>query len=350
MTKGVLYLTALILISLRLNGAELFNYHRLVNQAELAIVDSNYTRAMTYFDSAFAERKSPFALDIYNASVCAIMAGKTRSLIAYTQLLIRKGAGQDFFKSNRIYSYVNPTQEWRAIMKSAPKATSKGRGQWAHLRRLVDSLADKDQLVNRDWRESGNAPGPRNRMDMTYDTISQHLLRIFDSVGFLSEDEIGIPLTETGRVASNPTFDIIIIHNFQARMRGDTLFLSTLRKALEQGKIKPERLAGIEDFGSNDGSRPYYGTAHFFVRYKCSIYLENIRNDQMEEIESNRKKIGLFSTGDYLKKAIYNLNHPGSDFRINAQVSEIGSFQDQASENYFLQNSKVIVDQVPFCK
>jgi hypothetical protein len=325
-------------------------YHKFVNNAELAIVESDFNKAATYYDSAFHLSEKAFGQDFYNASISAIKANRLSKALSYCKALARKGVGRRFFEDKPIFAPLTKKPDWPKILRTAELSRRRLLRDHNALIRTIDSLVEKDQLVNQQWRDAGMATAERQIMDLTYDTIQIALIKIFKKHGFISEGIIGVPLTTDNRIAYRLPFDVIIIHNYQSRMTGDTLFRQVLLKALDDGDIKPEYLATIEDFGGGDLTRPYYGSSHFYVQYKCSLFLENFNIQRIDQIDSSRKSIGLCTAADQLKKVLFNIQNPGNPFRIQTTMSKIGSFGDKESEQRMLDNSKVLVEKITNCE
>lgn len=322
-------------------------YNTLINEAELQIVDSSYSTALIYFDSAFAINQKPFARDLFNASIAAIKANRNKAAIRFCWQLAKKGVGKEFFSKYFEYSSLKNDAQWKDMLLTAETSRKQFRESTGQLVATLDRLYTKDQDVHVRSRETGSMT-IKEIMNLTDDTLSQALSKLFDRFGFIGEDMLGAPLDENGLLGYRFPYDIIILHNYQSR-DGDTLFSPVLRKALQAGLIKPEEFAGIQDGGSNMHRRPYYGTTHFYVQYLCSIYLENYHKENLVSIEENRKAIGLCSTADQLKKTIFNIENPGSTFMINARAAQIMSFGDKQSEQYMLNNSEVVIEKIPNC-
>ncbi len=326
------------------------DYHVLTNKAELAIVDNDLNSATQYYDSAFALRSKPFAIDAYNASICAIRVKQWEMAFHYANILADIGVGANFFKRNIYYLDLAEQKGWEELLARA-EAGLKRKAAYKPLLSVIDSLVKKDQYVNHNWRASGMASKERQIMDLTYDTIAAHLSRIFDSVGFLSEDMIGASLSENGNeISYGLPFDVIIVHNYQSRRTGDTLFNRILRKALQEGQIKPDYYANIRDFGGGISEKAYYGSSHFYVMYKCSLYLEHYNKERLPAIEEARTNIGMGTTADYLKKLIYNIRYPSSGFMIFAPLSVVESYANKESEQRLLSDSDVIIEHIPDCR
>jgi hypothetical protein len=82
-----LFLSFLLLSCVALNAqtANLKEYYRLINQAELKIVDSQYLASLQKFDSAFSINKAPFGRHIYNAALVASIQYDSQNVYNYLQ-------------------------------------------------------------------------------------------------------------------------------------------------------------------------------------------------------------------------------------------------------------------------
>ena len=112
--SNVLIVLLIILIANKIAYAQiskpLYKYYQLVNKAELSVIDSNFKKALQLFEKAFVYKQSPFAVDIYNAAVCAMMLKDYRKTSTYLTKVFEKGysfanlkrypAFNDFLESN----------------------------------------------------------------------------------------------------------------------------------------------------------------------------------------------------------------------------------------------------------
>jgi hypothetical protein len=319
-----------------------------VNQAELKIVDSNYKGALACYDKAFKTGGHLFATDLYNASLCAMQLRDSRQAMLLCRELSRRGTGPAFFDRQSVYYGLRRHKDWNKLLEQAARDKQKIMDRYGRVLAIVDSLVAKDQEVNHEWRASGMMKEKRLVMDLTYDTISLHLNRLFDSLGFLSEDKIGAYITDDTTLQPGLPFDVIIIHNYQARMEGDTLFNAILRSALEDKIIKPEYYARLHDFSYNDPGN-FFGSAHIYIKYKCTLYREKEPLISYPKLEQARQGIGMPRLADYEKKLRYRLEHPDTRFYIPAPVTVFGSFVDGASEKQFLSKHEVVADKIDGC-
>lgn len=342
--------TLLLTISFLLFGypaAIAGEYPAQVSTAELAITRGDLRNALHHYRLAFASRTLPFAVDLYNASVCAIKSRDYTQAMQYCHMLAVKGVGDKFFGKS-IYRPLQLQKGWESLLATARHRKNALEQKHGALLCLIDSLVAKDQWVNRLWRISGMQSEPRKHMDLTYDTIGLHLKHLFDSLGFLTEEKIGAYVKEDTNLQRGQLFDVIIIHNYTARMTGDTLFNETLRQALQRGEIKPEHYASLRDF-TGGSFTDYFGTSHLYTQYRCTLYREKRDEAELQRIGNNRKRIGLPVLKDHEQKLLYNITHRHDDFIIHANLTVYKSFANEASEQSFLNNSEIVVRNIPHC-
>lgn len=93
-------------------------YHPIINEAELAIVDTNYYEALDFYKEAFANVKHPFAKDYYNAAICASMVGKLPLTFDYLEKIVEKGYPSDSLRKDIFFHYVADTcKQWNDFEK-----------------------------------------------------------------------------------------------------------------------------------------------------------------------------------------------------------------------------------------
>jgi hypothetical protein len=93
-------------------------YHPIINEAELAIVDTNYYDALDFYKEAFVNVKKPFAKDYYNAAICAAMVGKTSLVFDYLERIVEKGFPADSLRKDAFFHYMADTcKRWNDFEK-----------------------------------------------------------------------------------------------------------------------------------------------------------------------------------------------------------------------------------------
>ncbi len=349
---AITYRTFLVLILTFLGGNPVsagHYYDSLINQAELKIVDSNYRQSLELYQRAFRQKQYHFAHDLYNASVCAIEIGDLEEGMRLSMELSIKGVGPKFFSQKSIYSSLKRHKDWTKLLAKAAKDKDKIASSYGAVRRIVDSLVEKDQYVNHQWRNSGMDKQKRQVMDLTYDTISNHLNQLFNTYGFLAEDKIGAFVEDDTVLRIGLPFDVIIIHNYESRMVGDTLFNQALRTALNRQIIKPDYYARMHDFVGSDSAN-FFGSSHIYIQYKCTLYRETKPFLTYAQVEAARKRIGMSTLADFEKKLRYKLENKKSKFVIYAPVSVYGSFANEESEKIYLSSLETVIERIKSCK
>lgn len=95
-------------------------YHPIINEAELAIVDTNYHEALAFYNEAFANVEKPFAKDYYNAAICATLVGKMPVAFDFLEKIVAKGYVVENFKKDFFFKNVADTcKQWANFEKQA---------------------------------------------------------------------------------------------------------------------------------------------------------------------------------------------------------------------------------------
>lgn len=327
------------------------SYAQKIYKAEGSILDSQYHQALTLYQDAFSAKSNPFAMDLYNAAVCAIKLNQTGTALSLCDRLAQKGVGRDFLKMQREFLPLKQFPDWQDLCKKADQRKDEIAAKSAQLRATLDSMVTIDQDINHQWRASGTSEKMRRVMDSVNIVLSKQLLNLFAKEGFIGEDKIGVAIDGDKIIESFP-FDVIITHNYQSRWNGnlgDTLFTSALTKALSDGHITPQYFAFIQDFaGQHHGKN--YGSARTYLQYACNLYFDKFLIDSVSAIDQRRSEIGLFNLTDLRKRIVYNFSHPESEFMINATCPTIGSFADEDSKNIFLNTQELVFENIPGCR
>lgn len=331
----------------QVRGAD--NYFTLVNKAELEIVSGNFTASLQLYEQAFQINQKPFAIDINNAVISALNSHNYSSALILCRELAAKGVGPLFFTKSKVFSKLQNLSGWNQLLIDAAKKQENIRNANSLLLAYIDSLVEKDQYVNTLWRnaEQKEKRKARDFMDLTYDTISHKLYDLFDSVGFISENIIGVKIIDDTLIGSGLPFDVIIIHNYQARLPSGPLFTSVLNRAFTLGLISPKYYASIQGFGGGSlGSD--YKTSGYFVKYNCNIYRQKMSNEALAAVNKLRASIHLDSLDENLTKLVFNIKNPYTKFILSAHASTYMNFVDKSSENNFFEDSELILENV--CK
>jgi hypothetical protein len=325
-------------------------YNAYVNKAELAIVDQQQEQALRFYDSAFGYKTIPFAQDLYNASVCALKTNDIPKAFSLCRHIAAKGTGKAFFEKKPVFvPLCRYVKQWHKLLADADRIKDKYILSNREVKKIIDGLYSRDQEMHRRWSGSDYNAALESEMKALDDSVSKALLGIFKKYGYLSEDVIGVNIHADTILEYEPQFSVIMLHNYQGRIKTDTLFSPILREMLAAGKIKPEYYASIQDAGSNFIERPYYGTSEL-SNYKCTLYRQKLPKEVLRNIDIVRQRTGLSTLDDFLKKVVFNTDHANFEFLINARSTLIYSFANEESEKIFKEENDVIIPHIKGCK
>lgn len=342
------YIVLLLLVGLSWNQSfglvNIEQYNTKINKAELSITNGKFKEALNYYESSFKLKEQPFAQDLYNAIVCALKLHLNRKALALSFILADKGVGKSFFEKKSIFQLLKNEEGWQSLLSAAEDAQkSYDRNP---IQKRIKDLIEADRIMHTKWFLATQDPNNelRKRMMIVDDSLSLELMDLFKNEGYLSEGQISVGINNDTTINSMPLFGIIILH--KAMTYSDTLFSNVLKAALKQGEIKPDVVAKFLDYGGRKGKRSTYGAEFLYMIYKCNLYVNNKLS--IPDINSARAELGLCSLDDYLKKVRFVINHPATDFSLNAYSGKIGSFSNLSAEKGFLSNYNLIVN-IPDC-
>ncbi len=87
------------------------NYFEHINNAELAICDENYEKAISEYKTAFDAIEKPFGKDVFNLALLSQLLNNFEKRDKYLQEIINNSNELDFVKSVFVSKYMTE-QEW----------------------------------------------------------------------------------------------------------------------------------------------------------------------------------------------------------------------------------------------
>jgi hypothetical protein len=148
-------------------------YHPIINDAEMALIDSNYVEALDLYKGAFQNVEKPFAKDFYNAALCAFYADKQSTMFEYLEKLAEKGLPYDSLKKDTFFKLViDTTAKWK-----------KFEVRYRNVKSLINKDL-RDSLVRMNKRLEKDYDGVfkyENKIHFYFDTL-RHNRNTLDSV------------------------------------------------------------------------------------------------------------------------------------------------------------------------
>jgi hypothetical protein len=268
-------------------------YHPIINEAELAIVDTNYYEALDFYKEAFANVKKPFAKDYYNAAICASMVGKLSLTFDYLEKIVEKGYPSDILRKDVFFHYVADTcKRWDDFEKQMklvkPNINKELRDTLQKLYALsrkeiytpltselrafykenfkekwrpVDSLVIMGNMSEKLLKQQDSLRKINDKIfSKNNQIVYQKAIQLIETNGFLGENEIGLSSYETifnpklGRwnnIESKNYNQFMLNNSLSSSLlstsfsNGEKDILPTIIQAIRDGKLQPEQINNI---------------------------------------------------------------------------------------------------------
>jgi hypothetical protein len=298
-----------LLFSQDTNAVKQYLHH--INNAELAIVDSQYQKALSAYEAAFRLGAYIHTADLSNAAILYIASGDFENATSMMDSLVMRGYPLDFFLKKSTYEQYRASPYWVKFIGEYPtKSAAFYRGIDWESRAFVEYAHVFDQNMY------------QNKHRFTTDTIErriiEHVVRLcayFDKNGYPTDKKIGcFFLSDTAMLSGTWPFNVVIRHAYQC---GDFSLSERLLTFVKQGLIKPEQYVNwrqIELVAKQVPGR--YGLEHFWAINK-TVFRQTLGVGEKEHIESNRRNAWGCSYDDFYKKATFVLfESKGATFNL----------------------------------
>lgn len=163
-------------------------YNSLICEAENGIVESNYRKGLEKYLGAFKIVKIPFAVDYYNAALCAAKLKNDSIALILIEKLLEKGIALRKLKS-KSFKYLYKTNSWN-VLKTKEKKYKKELllKQNIELREKLEKLLHNDQKIR--TKKYGY---PMSDTIASVDSLNMIEMKIIlDKYGYPDENLIGI--------------------------------------------------------------------------------------------------------------------------------------------------------------
>lgn len=264
-------------------------YYNAINKAELFICAHQLDSALLYYDTAFINIASPFAIDVNNALTCAVIEKNHKIAQQYAKILIHKGCSLSFFTKRFLHKDFVNSKEFKELETD-----------YANLNQLYQTKINKDLIAElnfmfkRDQAHRG-ANGDTDKMLKVDDENKVRLSTIINQYGFPTEDKIGLTITNDTFI-NDANINIIFRHYFQ---NGNKYLKDTLLHFVKNGDLHASNL------GSWLGTRPDYPIGQSVLASFNDTLYQYMYPGIMATIEENRKELLLESREDLVTKTIF---------------------------------------------
>ncbi len=269
-------------------------YNQLVNKAELSVIDSNYIKALDYYQNAFELVPFPYTTDYYNALLCAVFTDNFDIAFEYLYKLVDKGIEFQSFTENKYLEPLYDDKRWLDFEKYYNTNRERIINSFnQELKAEFDGMLERDQKSNKARYKD---PNIEYKFDSTIYANSIRIKEIVNTYGFPNEEMIGV-----NNFRGNTFESVLLFHYFQVSVRKnmpDTVtILPILITAIQEGKLNYKNfIAYLEDNSVNR-----YGSNIAYLIDTNIVFL-NIDSASIAVINHNRKEIGLESLEESKKK------------------------------------------------
>ena len=340
-------------------------YHPIINEAELAIVDTNYHEALQFYNEAFANVNKPFAKDYYNAAICATLIGKMPIAFDFLEKIVEKGYPADSLRRDNFFKLVADTcKKWNDFEKHArlikPNLNHELRDtlrnmQFSKYKPVYTPLTAelrkfykeniKEKWVRTDsllllqnmpenllsQRDSIAAINTSKEISLNKEIIKK-TIQIIELYGFPDENMIGLnqylpgSFNRWGYRKENNSYFLestyiteILSFNYQDSID----IIPIVKQAIRQGKIPPNTIQKLINYSTNEPCT--MGRVNIFqLRLENNLNCDNLTGkDKTEkwfwkkersatlseyEINERRQSLGLEKLEDAYRKAFFKAN------------------------------------------
>lgn len=326
---------------------DLKQYYININNAELAIVDSNYANALENYEEAFRFKSYPFAQDLYNATLVSIITKAYPKTVNHLERLFKIGFQLSVLDSISICKdFLNSSFGKEARLKNKKLKPIYN----IKYKKAIEKMFYDDQY----FRMHPN--GYKIYGDTIRKTDSMNVakfLKLITKYGFPSEEKIGI----NSNSLLSPTFFVLIFHQNTGAKYQTYNYSRILKSALLQGELRNNIAAML--IQGNDGIKYYdafgivkakFDTTFIFTDdsgnlSKKDITLETkwgyfkLSDSEIKKFNTKREEIYLGTIEENARKIIFGIKN--KYFLLNPS-GDTSVFKTSKHEDFLHMKSNLI--------
>jgi hypothetical protein len=322
-----------------INAQNIIKYSELTNMANLSIVDGDYTKALCYFDSAFATAPQPYTIDITNALKCECLSERNNLEQKMLTLFKRGLTINDFNDDKVLRKCIRKSKEYPKYLDLSD-VINKNLDDYldTDYRNELVELEKKDQYYR---LKKGSYSVYRREIDSMDKENVTTLLNLINTKGFPSEEKVGVK-----NIYGYQNWRIVILHYNQQRSNSNDempdLFSPHLYDATRNMQLLPYELSYLIAL-QNDTAHKDDGGFFLIQKLKKNHYvMSKTIKYKFEAYNEVRIPLGLDPIEDYIKKALF-CEEKKHDFifYISSAIFDISSFK-KADKKFFIERSERI--------
>jgi len=317
-SRLILLTTCLFCITFSFNSFAQKNnprkYFNNINKAELAIIDSNYSKACSYYKKAFHYLNEPYGKDLNNFLVCGIYTDDSVALQMCSPFFIRRNYDYDTYSNT--YKDKKLSNYWMFLIE---KSNIKSEVD-TNFVGFINDLMSKDVNSRKVDIIDGEVI-PRDKTGygiFDQDSLNMALLIDYMKINNVEFNEKTVSSNGMYNIyysTKNITGQLLLIHYAQsAHLRQKPLSLNLKEKVL-LGDFDPQLYAHLVDYRGYglDGLEANFQNDKYGVRTSLlmnkdgtlTLKYPQYNKKELKERNRNRRGIYLCEYKDFIKKLSY---------------------------------------------
>lgn len=273
-------------------------YNLIVNKAENLILDNNYNDALENYNKLKSEFTYIYGKDIYNAMICANKQKNWEQTFVWAKLFLSKSSVKEFFNQKKFEEF-RKTEFWKKILVLDIKDKVNKK-----LKKEINALVNIDQGKFVQLQEK-EVPDIYN-VTANIDKILFKLDKEYDGI---SEDNVGLNITNDTIFSFLPVYDVLLRHSYQSKKENSYFDYQKNNNAIEKDMF-------FSNIDYNLQPIVLHNNEIYFLK-------EEFLSDYKEELLN------------YMEKAKKVIKSDFSDFKIFYPGSK-STFADKESEQNFI--------------
>jgi len=313
----------------RIQDPQLLAYYTAVNKAEESIVNDDFVAASDHYIEAFHSKQPPFAVDLFNALLCAAHEQRYDLAEAHAHGLARLGCPLEVFTNNpNLKGFVNSTY-YKPFLNGYDADRKINERNVDHaVRGKVDSLFTIDQTMRLSDPEYSFLRDSIYREDMR---IMRALLPLLNN-DYPSEQRLGVRWGPQAPSWETEPLVIILLHNYNSYDTTGTDMPNGLKtaaeatdltvqllKAVEQGRLHPEVFAYLHDRSGDFRKGIDFAQELGILVIEGRCYVG--RPDVDAALNARRAALGLCTKEQQRAKAVYKMRSNAMGFVLSRGMS-----------------------------
>jgi len=312
-------------------------YFEHINNAELAICDENFGKAIEEYEVAFEVIEKPFGKDVFNSALSSQLTNNFEKRDIYLQQIINNSNELDFVKSVFVSNYMTE-QEWNKLVSKREIKYDQT------LRTEFNEIHDRDQLFRPMYETHDDTINSNRKINL------KRILELTDSDGFPSQVELGY-----SNYLRRQPHDIVLHHTAQRRSYDKTVIdlEPILKSAVENGRFDPEQAIFYLNFQNDQEKGKFEVYSSWQHKHPLlpdslnnKVWFPKLSKEQTLKVNAKRKEWFANSISD-IKTKIKFLNKSGLPYIFSSVRKSIGNMpndfdKDTALEQYRMMTSYMI--------